>query len=129
VADASEAGLQNQNKHQNFGKHTFEKLSSLKNLHYATNKSALLLIFQGMDAAGKYGAIRHVMSGVNPQGCEVSTSNSPAPRSWNMQTTTNAQMGLLDSLMIATMTNEFLEWLDGTLDWKPIERALKAIIR
>jgi len=46
-------------------------LSSLQNLHYASNKSALLLIFQGMDAAGKDGAIRHVMSGVNPQGCEV----------------------------------------------------------
>ena len=41
-----------------------------------------------------------------------------------MQTTTNTQMGLLDSLMIATPTNEFLERLDRTLDWKPIETAL-----
>jgi len=44
-----------------------------------------------------------------------------------MQTTTNAQMGLLDSLMIATATNEFLERLDRTLDWKPIEKALQAM--
>ena len=48
-----------------------EELSSLQQLHYASNRHALLLIFQGMDAAGKDGAIRHVMSGVNPQGCEV----------------------------------------------------------
>ena len=43
-----------------------EELSSLQQLHYASNRYALLLIFQGMDAAGKDGAIRHVMSGVNP---------------------------------------------------------------
>ena len=48
-----------------------EKLSALQRLHYASNRYALLLIFQGMDAAGKDGVIRHVMSGVNPQGCEV----------------------------------------------------------
>jgi len=53
------------------------ELSSLQNLHYASNKSALLLIFQGMDAAGKDGAIRHVMSGVNPQGCEVFSFKQP----------------------------------------------------
>ena len=47
------------------------ELSSLQQLHYASNRYALLLIFQGMDAAGKDGAIRHVMSGVNPQGCQV----------------------------------------------------------
>jgi polyphosphate kinase 2 (PPK2 family) len=40
-------------------------------LHYASNRYAILLIFQAMDAAGKDGAIRHVMSGVNPQGCQV----------------------------------------------------------
>ena len=54
------------------------ELSSLQNLHYASNKSALLLIFQGMDAAGKDGAIRHVMSGVNPQGCEVFSFKQPS---------------------------------------------------
>ena len=52
------------------GEHV-EELSSLQRLHYASHRYALLLIFQGMDAAGKDGAIRHVMSGVNPQGCEV----------------------------------------------------------
>ena len=55
-----------------------EELSSLQNLHYASNQYALLLIFQGMDAAGKDGAIRHVMSGVNPEGCEVFTFKQPS---------------------------------------------------
>ena len=55
-----------------------KQLSSLQRLHYASNRYALLLIFQGMDAAGKDGAIRHVMSGVNPQGCEVSSFKQPS---------------------------------------------------
>ena len=54
-----------------------EELSSLQRLHYASNRYALLLIFQGMDASGKDGAIRHVMSGVNPQGCEVFSFKQP----------------------------------------------------
>jgi PPK2 family polyphosphate:nucleotide phosphotransferase len=55
-----------------------EQLSSLQQLHYASNRYALLLIFQGMDAAGKDGAIRHVMSGVNPEGCQVSSFKQPS---------------------------------------------------
>jgi len=55
-----------------------EKLSSLQQLHYASHRQALLLIFQGMDAAGKDGAIRHVMSGVNPEGCEVFRFKQPS---------------------------------------------------
>jgi PPK2 family polyphosphate:nucleotide phosphotransferase len=54
-----------------------EELNSLQRLHYASDRYALLLIFQGMDAAGKDGAIRHVMSGVNPQGCEVFSFKQP----------------------------------------------------
>ncbi len=55
-----------------------EELSSLQRLHYAYNRYALLLIFQAMDAAGKDGAIRHVMSGVNPQGCQVFSFKHPS---------------------------------------------------
>jgi PPK2 family polyphosphate:nucleotide phosphotransferase len=55
-----------------------EELSSLQRMHYASNRYALLLLFQGMDAAGKDGAIRHVMSGVNPQGCRVSSFKQPS---------------------------------------------------
>lgn len=55
-----------------------EELSSLQRLHYASNRYALLLIFQAMDAAGKDGAIKHVMSGVNPQGCQVHSFKAPS---------------------------------------------------
>lgn len=54
-------------------------LSSLQQLHYASNRYSVLLIFQAMDAAGKDGAIRHVMSGVNPQGCQVFSFKHPSP--------------------------------------------------
>ena len=54
------------------------ELSSLQQLLYASDRYALLLNFQGMDAAGKDGAIRHVMSGVNPQGCQVSSFKQPS---------------------------------------------------
>ena len=55
------------------------RLSALQELHYASDRYAILLIFQAMDAAGKDGAIRHVMSGVNPQGCQVFSFEHPSP--------------------------------------------------
>jgi len=54
------------------------KLSDRQSLLYAHNRYALLLIFQALDAAGKDGAIKHVMSGVNPQGCEVFSFKQPS---------------------------------------------------
>lgn len=59
-------------------KEQVDELSSLQRLHYASNRHSLLLIFQAMDAAGKDGAIRHVMSGVNPQGCQVFSFKQPS---------------------------------------------------
>jgi len=53
-------------------------LAELQDKLYAQDKWAVLLIFQAMDAAGKDGAIKHVMSGVNPQGCEVYSFKSPS---------------------------------------------------
>ena len=55
-----------------------EELSRQQDLLYAANREALLLIFQAMDAAGKDGAIKHVMSGVNPQGCQVYSFKHPS---------------------------------------------------
>ena len=55
-----------------------EQLSSLQQLFYACNNYALLMIFQAMDAAGKDGVIKHVMSGVNPQGCQVYSFKHPS---------------------------------------------------
>jgi PPK2 family polyphosphate:nucleotide phosphotransferase len=56
-----------------------DELSGLQNILYADNRYAVLLIFQAMDAAGKDGAIKHVMSGVNPQGCQVFSFKHPSP--------------------------------------------------
>lgn len=53
-------------------------LSEAQNRLYASSRHALLLVFQAMDAAGKDGAIRHVMSGVNPQGCQVFSFKNPS---------------------------------------------------
>ncbi len=54
------------------------RLSSQQQLLYASNRHSILLIFQAMDAAGKDGAIKHVMSGVNPQGCQVFSFKHPS---------------------------------------------------
>jgi PPK2 family polyphosphate:nucleotide phosphotransferase len=66
---------------KNYHKHLdgqVEALSALQRLQYASDRYAVLLIFQAMDAAGKDGAIRYVMSGVNPQGCQVFSFKHPS---------------------------------------------------
>ena len=57
-----------------------ERLSDQQRLLYASNRHALLVIFQAMDTAGKDSAIRHVMSGVNPQGCQVFSFQHPSAK-------------------------------------------------
>jgi PPK2 family polyphosphate:nucleotide phosphotransferase len=64
--------------HDFLGAHT-KALRSQQQLLYASDSYAILLIFQAMDAAGKDGAIEHVMSGVNPQGCQVFSFKHPSP--------------------------------------------------
>jgi PPK2 family polyphosphate:nucleotide phosphotransferase len=58
--------------------HSLKRLAEMQGRLYAQNEWALLLIFQAMDAAGKDGTIKHVMSGVNPQGCEVYSFKAPS---------------------------------------------------
>jgi PPK2 family polyphosphate:nucleotide phosphotransferase len=60
-----------------------EVLAELQDVLYAQDQWSILLIFQAMDAAGKDGAIRHVMSGVNPQGCQVYSFKSPSAEDLN----------------------------------------------
>jgi PPK2 family polyphosphate:nucleotide phosphotransferase len=55
-----------------------EQISELQSAMYADDRYALLILFQGMDAAGKDGAIEHTMSGLNPQGCEVHSFKQPS---------------------------------------------------
>jgi PPK2 family polyphosphate:nucleotide phosphotransferase len=64
--------------HKLLGEH-IARLSSLQQLLYASNRYAVLLIFQAMGAAGKGGIIKHMMSGVNPQGCQVFSYKHPGP--------------------------------------------------
>lgn len=56
---------------------TIERLDAQQYLLYAEHKHALLIVLQGLDAAGKDGAIRHVMNGINPQGCVVTSFKTP----------------------------------------------------
>jgi PPK2 family polyphosphate:nucleotide phosphotransferase len=67
----------NDQYHRLLGEHVAQ-LSAQQQLLYASNRYAVLLIFQAMDAAGKDGAIKHVMSGVNPQGCQVFSYKHPS---------------------------------------------------
>jgi PPK2 family polyphosphate:nucleotide phosphotransferase len=55
-----------------------QALAAMQDIMYAQDKWSLLLIFQAMDAAGKDGAIKHVMSGLNPQGCQVTSFKAPS---------------------------------------------------
>ncbi len=56
------------------------RMSELQDTFYASDSHSLLIIFQALDAAGKDGAIKHVMSGLNPQGCQVASFKSPSTR-------------------------------------------------
>src|SRR6516225_1299749 len=75
---AVEAIYESKKQYQKMLANHVDELSSLQQLLYASNRYALLLIFQAMDAAGKDGAIKHVMSGVNPQGCQVFSYKHPS---------------------------------------------------
>ncbi len=72
------ADLQAKEKYEELLQHNTKVLSELQEKLYAQDQWAILLIFQAMDAAGKDGVIKHVMSGVNPQGCQVTSFKQPS---------------------------------------------------
>jgi len=72
------AFVSSKNHYRSLLEEHIQKLSLLQSMLYACDQNAVLLIFQAMDAAGKDGAIKHVMSGVNPQGCEVFSFKHPS---------------------------------------------------
>jgi PPK2 family polyphosphate:nucleotide phosphotransferase len=74
---ADSNGLDSKEKAEKLLAKGVERLAELQDKLYAQDKWAVLLIFQAMDAAGKDGAIKHVMSGINPQGCQVYSFKSP----------------------------------------------------
>jgi PPK2 family polyphosphate:nucleotide phosphotransferase len=77
-ADTGNLGSEDKEESRDLLKRGVELLSSLQEKLYAQDCWALLLIFQAMDAAGKDGTIKHVMSGVNPQGCQVFSFKAPS---------------------------------------------------
>src|SRR5258706_3625517 len=70
-------GVKSKKAAQSMVEHSSLMLAEMQEMLYAQDQWALLLIFQGMDAAGKDGAIKHVMSGVNPQGCDGYSVKAP----------------------------------------------------
>jgi PPK2 family polyphosphate:nucleotide phosphotransferase len=74
---AGSLGYENDRKTKDKLEKTLKRLNDLQDLFYAEKKRVLLIVLQGMDAAGKDGTIRHVMSGVSPQGCSVTSFKVP----------------------------------------------------
>src|ERR1039458_4831133 len=86
-----------------------KQLETLQQLLYGSNKYALLLIFQGMDAAGKDGAIKHVMSGVNPQGCEGASFKQPSAQELDHDFLWRAQQKLPERGRIGIFNRSYYE--------------------
>ena len=78
--DYSDDYLDKKSAEKDLGKNV-ARLAELQDVLYAQNIHSLLIVFQAMDAAGKDGAIEHVMSGVNPQGCHVVSFKAPRRKS------------------------------------------------
>jgi PPK2 family polyphosphate:nucleotide phosphotransferase len=72
-------GIKSKDRAQEVLRQGVERLAALQDKLYAQDRWAVLLVFQAMDAAGKDGTIKHVMSGINPQGCQVFSFKSPSP--------------------------------------------------
>jgi PPK2 family polyphosphate:nucleotide phosphotransferase len=78
IDTSSKRGLDHDSAHKMLRKHT-ERLSALQEVLYASEKKAVLVVLQGMDTAGKDGTISHIFSGINPEGCNVSSFKVPTP--------------------------------------------------
>ena len=76
--DTGEASSEDKPRAKELLERGVEVLAELQDVLYAQDQWSILLIFQAMDAAGKDGAIKHVMSGINPQGCQVFSFKSPS---------------------------------------------------
>ena len=82
-ADTGKATLEDKPKAKELLETGIQVLAELQDVLYAQDRWSLLLIFQAMDAAGKDGVIKHVMSGLNPQGCQVYSFKSPSAEDLN----------------------------------------------
>jgi PPK2 family polyphosphate:nucleotide phosphotransferase len=109
--------------------HNREQLDAVQELIYASNTHSVLLIFQAMDAAGKDGTIRHVMSGVNPQGCQVFSFKKPSAEELDHNFLWRYMKSLPERGRIGIFNRSYYEdvlvvkvhpeWLDQKLPEKP----------
>ncbi len=109
-----------------------EQLEALQEVFYASQKKALLIVLQGMDTAGKDGTIRHIFSGINPQGCDVSSFNVPTPLEaqheflWRCQKRVPAR-GMIGIFNRSHYEDLLSPWVHGKIDDKTVPRRLKDI--
>jgi len=89
--------------------HGVKLMSDLQEKLYAQDKWALLLIFQAMDAAGKDGTIKHVMSGINPQGCQVTSFKTPSALELNHDFLWRANAALPERGLIGIFNRSYYE--------------------
>lgn len=109
-----------------------EQLEALQEVFYASQKKALLIVLQGMDTAGKDGTIRHIFSGINPQGCDVSSFKVPTPLEaqheflWRCQKRVPAR-GMIGIFNRSHYEDLLSPWVHGKIDDKTVRRRLKDI--
>ena len=80
---ADTGGMKDKKEARKILEHSRDLLSEFQEKLYAQDRWSLLVIFQAMDAAGKDGAVKHVMSGINPQGCDVTSFKAPSKEELN----------------------------------------------
>jgi len=102
-------GYHSQEEYQTVLAEHVHKLSAQQSRLYADDSYALLLIFQAMDAAGKDSAIKHVMSGVNPQGCQVYSFKHPSPEELDHDFLWNATRKLPERGRIGIFNRSYYE--------------------
>jgi PPK2 family polyphosphate:nucleotide phosphotransferase len=109
-----------------------EQLDNLQQAFYASQKKAVLIVLQGMDTAGKDGTIRHIFSGINPQGCDVSSFKVPTPIEalhdflWRCQIRIPAR-GMIGIFNRSHYEDVLSPWVHGQLDAKAVRRRLRDI--
>jgi PPK2 family polyphosphate:nucleotide phosphotransferase len=107
-------------------------LNNLQDVLYASQKKAILIVLQGMDTAGKDGTIRHIFSGINPQGCDVSSFKVPTPIEalhdflWRCQIRIPAR-GMIGIFNRSHYEDVLSPWVHGQLDAKAVRRRLRDI--
>jgi PPK2 family polyphosphate:nucleotide phosphotransferase len=109
-----------------------DQLADLQQVFYASQSKALLIVLQGMDTAGKDGVIRHIFSGINPQGCNVSSFKVPTPEEarhdflWRCQKQT-PERGMIGIFNRSHYEDVLSPIVHGTIDKKSVHKRLHDI--